>query len=136
MILFEWCESNSVIIKVKCGIVVSHEGISQNPKWSSWWRNIHSHKCRDTLSLTLIFDYQNIVFEQSLKFKVNCGKFRFLVKLKILVKMKSFVIKMPFLLQIEIPMKGIFLLKIETLIKFRHKIDFLVKALLEINFGQ
>ena len=54
-------KSNAVVVEVKSCVVFAHEGVSQNPKGTGSGINIKTHKGWETLSLSLIFDDQNIV---------------------------------------------------------------------------
>ena len=56
-------EPDSVVIKVKGGVVLSHESITNDPEVLTWhWtRNIDSHESGNTLSLSLILDLQNVL---------------------------------------------------------------------------
>ena len=50
-----------------------HKYISQNPYWSHWWWNVHSHKTRKTQMLTHRINFQNVVLSfQGIRLSTNC----------------------------------------------------------------
>merc|ERR1712035_239723 len=57
-------KSDSVVSKIEGGVILSHKSITDNPKifTSNWTWNIQPHKSRNTLSLSLIFNLQYVLF--------------------------------------------------------------------------
>lgn len=52
IILFGGGKSNLIVSKIENGVVRTNENISQDPQWSTWWRDIETKETTDTFCLT------------------------------------------------------------------------------------
>jgi len=50
--LFGSGKTNLVVSEIEDGVVWADENITQDPQWSTWWRDIDSKETTDAFSLT------------------------------------------------------------------------------------